>query len=54
MAYSLSKHYRIHAGTAVRGLVPFATRLWQKERSYSHNKIFFLTLVFKIAFMIGF
>ena len=43
-----------HAGTAVRGLVPFATRLWQKERSYGHNKIFFLTLDFKIVFMIGF
>ena len=44
----------MHAGTAVRELVPFSTRLWQKKRGYGHNKIFFLTLVFKIAFMIRF
>ena len=30
----------IHAGTAVRGLVAFATRLWQKERGYDHNFLF--------------
>ena len=30
----------VHAGTAVRGLVAFSTRLWQKERGYGHNFLF--------------